>query len=226
MNHRTCKTFRSCESHGTTKGKWTHMKGQHIDERNVNTSSAPDHRSSLIQKTGTMSTPSFPNPSGSTSDVEAWITHSNAETITYFPAFHVRNLQWISPLDVLSFLLLHPSDRDGLRNEATRRSPYQVRGYFVYHHLLGRRLWITSFDTDQQFVQTLQTLFIIIEIEQGIVSTVPPPTFLHTDFIHIRDPHGMVEDVESLARLLAPYYQTPHEVLILMRDSRASPLYY
>jgi hypothetical protein len=74
-------------------------------------------------------------------------------------------------------------------------------------------------------VQTLQTLFIVIEIEQGIISTLPPPTYLHTEHILIRDPHELVDDPLALAILLTPFYHTPHEVLILMTGGRATPLY-
>jgi hypothetical protein len=165
--------------------------------------------------------PPLPNPTEPTP--AAAITH--ARIISYFPANHVRNLRWDSPLDLLSYLLLNPLDRDSLRNEATRRSPYINHGYFVYHSLLGYRLWITSFDTDQQFVQTMHTLFFTIELERGILSAEPPPTFLHTEHILIRDPHEMIEDPLALALLLTPFYPIPHEVLILMRGRRATPLH-
>jgi hypothetical protein len=166
--------------------------------------------------------PDHTEPTPATTDD---IAHFNTGIITYSPADHVRNLRWDSPLDVLSYLLLKPSDRDRLRNEATRQSPYENRGYFVYHPLLGYRLWITSFDTDQQFVQTMHTLFFSIKLEREILSAEPPPTFLHTEHILIRDPHGMIEDPLALALLLTPFYHIPHEVLILMRGGRATPLY-
>jgi hypothetical protein len=151
-------------------------------------------------------------------------TTVDIETITFYPGRSANSASWRSPLDFLTHLLFQPEDRDCIRNEASRISPYQSRCFFVLHALLGRRLVVTSFDTDRQFARTIQSLLMVIEEERGLCRISPPYIIWHTQYILIRDPLKLVNNPVGLARALHPSYDRPMEILVLEDGYRVTPL--
>jgi hypothetical protein len=149
---------------------------------------------------------------------------TNIETIPYHPTHGIEDLTWDSPLTVLTHLLLHPEERDKLRNQACRRSPNESQGYYVQHPQLGHRLIVTSNDTDRQFTQTIESLLIIMEMERGVPRISPPFIVWHTQYILIRDPFNLVADPTTLAFVLRSSFDIPTKVLILRNETRKAPL--
>jgi hypothetical protein len=144
--------------------------------------------------------------------------------ITYYPGRGANSATWDSPLDVLTHLLLQPEDRDCLRNEASRISPYQDQTFFIVHPLLNRRLVVTSFDTDRQLARTIQTLHLVIAVECGQLHSTLPFVIWHTQHVLIRDPFKLVVDPGKFARTLRLNYKNPIEILVLKNGDRIRPL--
>ena len=147
-----------------------------------------------------------------------------ALVIVYTPTqdFSQENEQGF--LAVLSYLLLHPEDRNELRDEACRRSPTISQDFYVWHPDFLISVTINSFDTDYSLVNRIREWIVRTEIHLGI--TDPPRRLIAipTDVLIIQDPFHLVENKSQLIQAIAPLYPYPCEVTILPTGCRIAQL--
>jgi hypothetical protein len=80
------------------------------------------------------------------------------EPIPYAPASNLIAYNWTTATDVLRYLLLQPSDRLWLLNEAKRRNPNPYATFWVAHPLLKTLIKIRPSDTDEDLIDLIIAL--------------------------------------------------------------------
>ena len=162
-----------------------------------------------------------PTTAPPTTTIPTFIQFPMDKVISYKPTSDLISYNWENTLDVLTHLLLHPDDRDELRNEACRRSPMLPHDYPLHHPLLHRLIKINSFDTDYQLVQRIKRWI----IRNTVARDSEIPIVVRIEPLIIRDPFGLVQNREELRQTLLYKYPYPSEVTILPVGVRATHLH-
>jgi hypothetical protein len=155
-----------------------------------------------------------------------WESDSRGDIIIYYPSPRSATSQWNTALDVLSYLLSHPYERDALRDEACRRSPDWPHQFQVYHLFFEQRLTLNSYDSDYEFITTIQTMVKEQEEKSKDSNHPPRPVLFHRLPFIIRNPFGIRIDTDELAHSLGLQCAPLVEVTILPRRFRITPLQY
>ena len=125
---------------------------------------------------------------------------------------------WIDSLDVLRYLLQHPTDRNHLQTEACRRGYQEDQTYLIQHPRLTCFLPLGSWDTDFLFLCTIKHQLITLERQNGnfnpIFHTVIQP--LHIPFI--LNPFNVEPELAAETATKLAKKSFPCEIIILPTD--------
>jgi hypothetical protein len=158
--------------------------------------------------------------------IPSWSTDSLGDIIVFYPSPSSIASKMKTEIDVLSHLLCHPYERDALRDETCRRSPYQPHTFQIYHLFLEQKLNLNSHHSDFEFTTTIQKKI----REQEAKSYNGLYRFYQTLSHHlpflIRNPFGIRIDINQLIVTLHLQWGPLVEVIILPKEIRIAPLQY